>query len=180
MTSAIVQQVSLRCHSSTAGTPVDIIEVNVQWSAPRLRLSYRVLGAVSSLRIPRLATPERRDELWRHTCAELFVAQPHTQPYYEFNFSPASAWAAYRFQSYRAGMQALPLTAPHIVVTATANELTLNVDLDMSALVTPKTNLSLALCMVIEDAAGNLSYWALQHPTGKPDFHHADGFALKL
>ena len=29
-------------------------------------------------------------------------------------------------------------------------------------------------------ACGGISYWALAHPPGKPDFHHADGFALEL
>ena len=32
----------------------------------------------------------------------------------------------------------------------------------------------------IEDEAGALSYWALRHPPGKPDFHHPAGFALEL
>jgi hypothetical protein len=33
---------------------------------------------------------------------------------------------------------------------------------------------------VIEAADGSLSYWALRHPPGKPDFHHRDAFALEL
>ena len=33
---------------------------------------------------------------------------------------------------------------------------------------------------VIEEDGGPLSYWALQHPPGNPDFHHPDGFALEL
>jgi hypothetical protein len=33
---------------------------------------------------------------------------------------------------------------------------------------------------VVETLDGALSYWALRHPPGKPDFHHADSFALEL
>jgi hypothetical protein len=33
---------------------------------------------------------------------------------------------------------------------------------------------------VIEETNGAKSYWALKHPPGKPDFHHADGFVLEL
>jgi hypothetical protein len=33
---------------------------------------------------------------------------------------------------------------------------------------------------VIEDIGGGRSYWALAHPAGKPDFHHADGFTIEL
>jgi len=37
-----------------------------------------------------------------------------------------------------------------------------------------------AVSAVIEESDGTRSYWALAHPPGKPDFHHADGFALEL
>jgi len=33
---------------------------------------------------------------------------------------------------------------------------------------------------VIEETSGRLSYWALAHPSGKPDFHHADCFACEI
>jgi hypothetical protein len=33
---------------------------------------------------------------------------------------------------------------------------------------------------VIEAADGGKSYWALAHPPGRPDFHHAAGFAAHL
>ena len=40
--------------------------------------------------------------------------------------------------------------------------------------------LRLAVCAVMENEQGRVSYWALAHPPGKPDFHHRDGFALRL
>ena len=33
---------------------------------------------------------------------------------------------------------------------------------------------------VIEEEDGTISYWALRHAAGKPDFHHPDGFAMEL
>ncbi len=41
-------------------------------------------------------------------------------------------------------------------------------------------SLELALSAVIEQRDGGLSYWALRHAPGQPDFHHPDGFALTL
>ena len=38
----------------------------------------------------------------------------------------------------------------------------------------------LALSAVIDEAGGAVSDWALAHGAGKPDFHHADCFALDL
>jgi hypothetical protein len=36
------------------------------------------------------------------------------------------------------------------------------------------------LSAVVEDLNDSLSYWALKHPPGKPDFHHSDNFALQI
>jgi hypothetical protein len=36
------------------------------------------------------------------------------------------------------------------------------------------------LAAVIEDENGGLSYWALRHPPGKPDFHHPNAFAMTI
>jgi hypothetical protein len=38
----------------------------------------------------------------------------------------------------------------------------------------------LGLSAVIEEMSGRKSYWALAHPPGKPDFHHADGFVHEV
>jgi hypothetical protein len=40
--------------------------------------------------------------------------------------------------------------------------------------------LRLGLSAVIEENDGTISYWALKHLPGKPDFHHPDSFALEL
>jgi hypothetical protein len=38
----------------------------------------------------------------------------------------------------------------------------------------------LGISAVIETRDRQKSYWALAHPPGKPDFHHADCFAATL
>ncbi len=40
--------------------------------------------------------------------------------------------------------------------------------------------LRLGLSAVVEANDGTLSYWALRHPPGRPDFHHPDGCVLRL
>ena len=40
--------------------------------------------------------------------------------------------------------------------------------------------LRLALSAIVEDETGALSYWALRHGPGQPDFHHPDAFVLTL
>jgi hypothetical protein len=38
----------------------------------------------------------------------------------------------------------------------------------------------LGLSAVIETRAGAIAYWALRHEPGKPDFHWADAFVVRL
>ena len=38
----------------------------------------------------------------------------------------------------------------------------------------------LGLSVVIEQADGSIAYWALAHPPGRPDFHHADCLACEV
>jgi len=103
--------------------------------------------------------------------------------YYELNFSPSTQWAIYRFTAYREGMTAVqPTRAPRIALHCDADRLTLEAHIELASLpgVRDAAGLRLALSAVIEDTEHRLSYWALAHPQGKPDFHHADGFALRL
>ena len=135
------------------------------------------------VRIPSLQPSLRADRLWQHTCFEAFVALEDKPEYYEFNFAPSGQWAAYRFQRYRDGISpADEIPAPEITVRSRADGLNLDaiVRLDSLSITQPEARLRLALSAVIEDKNGMLSYWALSHPPGKPDFHHRDSFVLGL
>jgi hypothetical protein len=107
------------------------------------------------------------------------VKASHT--YYEFNFSPAGEWAAYSFRDYRDGS---PLEnerlEPGITLRRETSTLELNADIHLHHLpaVREGASLWLGLSAVIEDMEGRLSYWALRHPPGKPDFHYPDSFIL--
>ncbi|MBI3439525.1 MAG: DOMON-like domain-containing protein [Proteobacteria bacterium] len=148
-----------------------------------LALRYLVVGATKQMKAPPLTAPNRADELWKHTCFEAFVQPAGSDAYYEFNFSPSSSWAAYRFDGYRAGMtSAFELPTPEITTTSGENQFEIEAKVDVRGLagLTDSSAWRLALTAILEDDQGMKSYWALKHPPGKPDFHHADGFALEL
>jgi hypothetical protein len=170
---------TLRLHPDSLCAAATRIEADVARPHPRsLILSYIVSGRISDLRMPPVVAAARADELWRHTCFEAFV-RPSTGPAYcEFNFSPSTQWAAYRFSSYRSGMRvAAEIAAPRIEVRSDEATFTLQAALELDGLSSP---LHLGLSAVLEETNGHKSYWALAHPPGKPDFHHADCFALEL
>ena len=168
---------ALRLHPDSRSAAVTLVEAEVaRQRAGSLLLSYIVTGKIGDLCVPPPAAAARADELWRHTCFEAFVRPSPGAAYYEFNFAPSTQWAAYRFDGYRAGMRpAVEIGAPRIEVQAEAERCILRawVELDAAAG-------RLGLAAVIEEASGNKSYWALAHPPGKPDFHHADCFVLEF
>ena len=133
--------------------------------------------------MPGARAGRRADDLWKHTCFEAFVAADDMPGYFEFNFSPSLDWAAYRFADYRAGMSFATLAqAPGLQVRRTSSQLELTATVHLAGLapLCDAPVLRLALAAVIEEDDGRLSYWALQHPPGNPDFHHPDGFAVEL
>ena len=147
-----------------------------------LHLHYRLEAEVEHLRLPApLAGAGRADELWRHTCVEVFVAGRGSHEYREFNFSPSGEWAAYAFTAYRAGMTVLELPCgPTLCWQRTAAQLELSATLPAEALPADAAGLRLALSAVIEEQSGTISHWALKHVARQADFHHPESFALEI
>ena len=172
---------ALTPHPDSVCQAVTRIEVDIaREGAATLVLHYIVTGQIADLLLPPLAVPARTDELWRHTCFEAFVRAWPGTAYYEFNFAPSTQWAAYRFDSYRSGMHvAAEISAPQIDVQTAPGLFALRTELGaLSDL--PRGAWRLGLSAVIEEEGGRKSYWALAHPPGKPDFHHADGFVCEV
>ena len=142
----------------------------------KLALSYVLRGDIRAVQIPAPGPARIGWKLWRHTCCELFLRQKSAHAYQEFNFSPSGEWAAYAFTRYREGAPLADESMnPQIAVRPDDEQL------ELSALVhAPPGALMLGLSVVVEEESGALSYWALRHTPGKPDFHHADAFALEL
>jgi hypothetical protein len=180
---SVEKWVNLSCHPATRSDVVRAIRTRVDRLASReLRISYRLEGAIASIRIPRPSKPVIGIELWRHTCFEAFIAIEGRAAYHEFNFAPSSEWTVYAFSGYRKGAALADETLnPEVAVRRTASRLELDalIRLDRLSALHPRTVLCLGLAAVIESSDG-LSYWALNHPADKPDFHRADGVALRL
>jgi hypothetical protein len=139
-----------------------------------LAVRYRIEGELACLRIPPAGRQGVGERLWQHTCCELFVAPAAGAAYREYNFSPSGEWAGYAFERYReGGPTAVP--DPAIAVVRAPERL----ELEARIAVQPG-RLRVALCAVIEDSKGALSYWALTHPAPQPDFHHPGAFAVEL
>ena len=181
-----VHAVTLTCHPETPLRAVRGIAARVH-RAPggTLAVTYVVEADLDRLRVPAPRAPRVASRLWQHTCCEIFIACKGARAYHEFNLSPSGEWAAYAFDGYRtprAGESGAEGPAPRITVRSTASKLELDavIQIDCLSAFHSSAPLSLALSAVIEDLGGALSYWALWHPSGKPDFHHPQAFALSV
>ena len=144
-----------------------------------LLATYRIPGDTRALAFPEKCRPSFRDNLWEHTCFELFVRLPSGSDYLEFNFSPSEEWAVYHFDEYREGMRRAPVGIPKIVATRWKTRFELSVRCDLPA-DWARRRLQVNLSAILEAKDGSRSYWALAHPPGEPDFHHPDCFLLDL
>lgn len=168
---------ALNLHPACRCDAVESIAVELgPRSAAQLRLRYVVTGQMSELLVPAPADPERTDGLWKATCFEAFAQEMGVEGYEEFNFSPSTQWAVYRFDRYREGMRNPDVLAPRIEARHGEHHYELHVAFDLAG----EGPWRLGLSAVIEETNGAKSYWALKHPAGKPDFHHAEGFVLEL
>jgi hypothetical protein len=146
-----------------------------------LRFQYVLEADPLLVRVPAPVVDARRtDKLWAHTCFEAFIAFPESPGYLELNFAPSGQWAAYRFDSYRQGMTPALEAAPRLALRRLPEALELQAEVQLGGSAAFRRRLRIALSTVVEDREGRLSYWALRHPAGRPDFHHPEGFALAL
>jgi hypothetical protein len=127
-------------------------------------------------------SPSRKDDLWKATCFEFFLAVGDQPGYWEFNLSPSGDWNVYRMDAYRkvgfrieSGLLHLPFE-----MKKEAEAVSLDVSADLSSIVQAEAELNMGITAVIQTSDGNETYWALTHPGTQADFHLRDSFILRL
>ena len=171
-----MQTHELIAHPDHPPVAVRGIVAKAWWDGPHwLRLRWRMHGT-SRIVLPALAGRRRADGLWQTTCFELFVAPVDGNGYSEFNFSPSNAWAAYDFDGYRAGMNERTVERSPVGTWRGGRSAQSIFDVALPRKAVPDVA-RFGMSAVIEEIGGTKSYWAIRHPPGQPDFHHADCFA---
>jgi hypothetical protein len=117
--------------------------------------------------------------LWRTTCFELFLRRAGDENYVEFNLSPSERWAAYDFSDYRAGMSNRPASREPDCTMRIGSSFAI-FDAAILRDVLPPLPAVANFAAVIEEAGGQVSYWALEHRGAKPDFHDPACFTARL
>lgn len=170
-------------HPTTPCALVDALTVDVVLVGQTLHLKYSIGTPTDGLAVPDYEEPVRADGLWQKSCCEAFLKAEGRPDYYEINLSPSTQWAVYRFSGYRDGMRPVDIgAAPVIEREAGPDGLLLMARVDLSLLPADMAaaDWRLGISAVICGKGGERSFWALNHPPEKPDFHHRDCFAFQI
>lgn len=171
--SKLYERVGLRVHPDEKPSPLISLTVDYRRDGSSLVVEFVAEESWDAIVWPELAEPHRTDDLWRTTCFELFVQTD--DGYVEYNLSPSSAWATYRFDAYRQGMRPAPE-----FVSSSGMRFEGPCALLRAQILLPPDATRLGFAAVIESTDGRFAHWALAHPAAKPDFHHPDSCTLVL
>ncbi|HET6595062.1 MAG TPA: DOMON-like domain-containing protein [Anaerolineales bacterium] len=148
-----------------------------------LTVQYSLAGNIDHVLLPPASlAPSRRDELWKETCFEFFVAVEDQPAYWEFNMAPSGHWNVYRMDAYRRiGFREETAISPlDFEFRREPGVYSLDASVDLTPMLAPGTALQVAITAVIQTDDGSETYWALIHPASGADFHSRDSFILKL
>lgn len=169
----------LRCHNTTPDDAVERLVARVTLLEGALCLDFTTIASLERLAIPDRQPTTRADRLWEHSCFEAFWFDAEGDGYTELNLSPSTAWAVYHFERYREGGRVEDTLVPTLTISESPRHLVVAARIPMDTRLLAH-GLRMGLSAVIEDGDGHHSYWALHHPSPKPDFHHPDAFVLNL
>ena len=148
-----------------------------------IEVEYKVKDPYFDIQWPSTVNqPLRENDLWQHTCFELFLAPWGLNEYWEYNFSPSRNWNCYRFSAYRENQRAEHSIAS-CKISRTENDAVTSTIIASTPIIEKFSRLTLStgISAVIEDKSGTLHYYALTHAdNSNPDFHNKKSFMLTL
>lgn len=148
--------------------------ITAEWSVDQaeLRVVSICKGPVSGLDFDPNHQITPSDNLWTKTCFEVFVLKKNSTEYEEWNFSPSGNHQRYQFSSYRNRIEPyLPPKTSDFSITWSKDTQNLRAQVSLNV---PFEIQKVQVCWVIKPLKGETSYWALSHPSSKPDFHLFD------
>lgn len=147
----------------------------------------RYLWFIASHRRPALIHPKARPgafqaELWRYDVAELFLADPLSGRYFEFNLAPNGAWWSCEFTGPRVRAEAAEIAMPEVATFADMSAdgswlaaMAIPLDLLRARLdFGAETRLNVAMIL---ESPGQKFVSANDLGAGEPDFHQPQRFS---
>ena len=149
----------------------------------RLSVYFFITGKTEEILFPKLTGhPTRKDDLWKATCFEIFLAIPHQPSYWEFNLSPSGDWNVYHMDEYRrvGFREETQIQQLLFSVRKESGRISVGSSVDISPIISIEHPIEVGITSVIQSSDGRETYWALTHPNPQPDFHLRKSFILLL
>jgi hypothetical protein len=148
-----------------------------------LGIHYALHGKIENILLPTLSVnPTRKEELWKATCFEFFLAVKDLPQYWEFNLSPSRDWNVYRMDAYRriGFREEMSIQQLQFEVQKDTNGFLLKMAIDLNPIIRLEQILEVGVTAVVQTKEGNETYWALVHPAPVADFHLRESFILAM
>lgn len=167
---------------SVATAPEIKIAGTISRQDAQLKIQAQLTGNLAQILIPLPnPVPTRKFNLWEETCLEFFLRLQNTTEYWEFNLAPSGDWNVFHFLNYRQNLtEESAYSSLELAVSQLGDVLSLDLEIDLEPIIHSAPNLDVAITTVIQNSNGELSYWALNHPTSVADFHHQDSFLISF
>ena len=165
------------------GIPVLSLTGSLTLQNNDLQLHYSLDGEIEKILLPPASPhPGRKDELWRATCFECFLAIKGKPAYWEFNLSPSGDWNVYRMDAYRrvGFREETAISRMSFVFKKDSGRIGLDASVDLTPIVQSSDEVEIGLTAILQTIDGDETYWALAHPAPHADFHLRDSFILAL
>jgi hypothetical protein len=165
----------------------NIPEINIKgkisYQDNLVTLHYSLTGKIGDVFLPSTSmSPKRKDELWKTTCFEFFLAIKDLPQYWEFNLSPSGDWNVYQMDAYRRhGFREEELIQQlQFECQKQEHEFLLEAAANLNPIIPPNKILEAGITTIIQTKNGNETYWALAHPAPYADFHLRESFILAM
>lgn len=148
-----------------------------------LTIHYTLHGKIEDIFLPTPSViPMRKEELWKTTCFEVFLAVKDLPHYWEFNLSPSADWNVYCMDKYRRiGFREETLIQRlQFETQKDTNGFLLAADVDLNPFIRLEQILEVGVTAVIQTKEKSESYWALVHPASQADFHLRESFVMRV
>jgi len=148
-----------------------------------LTIHYALAGKIEDIFLPSSSVnPTRKEELWKTTCLEFFLAIKDLPHYWEFNLSPSGDWNVYHIDVYRriGFREETSIQQLQFETQKATNSFLLNADVDLNPIIRLEQMLEVGVTAVIQTKVGSETYWALTHPAPEADFHLRESFLLAM
>jgi len=140
---------------------------------------FEIAGELENYLFDKAQKQSRKDELWKRTCFELFLANRDRPNYYELNMSPSNEWNFYHFSDYKQEMkEEKNISEPLVYLSQTPKGYLFSFEFELYTNVV-EDNFIFNLAVILLNTKGVRHFYSIHQREEKVDFHDKVYWNLK-